>query len=53
MATFIIGAIVFALLFLAIFSMVKKGKDNKGSCGCNCSGCSASKSCNSKIELKK
>ena len=49
MATFIIGAIVFGLLFLAIFSMVKK---NKGGCGCGCSGCPSKKSCNSEIEFK-
>ena len=52
MATFIIGAIVFALLFLAVFSMFKKSKNNNGGCGCGCSGCSSTKSCNSKIEFK-
>ena len=52
MATFIIGAIVFGLLFLAVFSMFKKSKNNNGGCGCGCSGCSSKKSCNSKIEFK-
>ena len=52
MATFIIGAIVFALLFLAVLNMFKKHKNNSGSCGCGCSGCSSKKSCNSKIEFK-
>lgn len=50
MATFIIGAIVFALLFLAVLNMFKKHKNNSGSCGC--SGCSSKKTCNSKIEFK-
>lgn len=52
MATFIIGTIVFGLLFLAVFSMFKKSKNNNGGCGCGCSGCSSKKSCNSKIEFK-
>lgn len=52
MATFIIGAIVFGLLFLAVWSMVKKSKNNKGGCGCGCSGCSSKKICNSEIEFK-
>ena len=53
MATFIVGTIIFALLILAIFSIVKKNKNNKSSCGCNCPGCSVKDSCSSKIELKK
>lgn len=52
MATFIIGAIVFTLLFLAVLNMFKKSKNNIGRCGCGCSGCSSKKSCNSKIEFK-
>ena len=52
MATFIIGAIVFALLFLAVLSMFNTSKSNSGGCGCGCSGCSSKKSCNSKIEFK-
>lgn len=48
MATFIIGAIVFALLFLAVLSLVKKSKNNSG----GCSGCSSKKTCNSKMEFK-
>lgn len=52
MATFIIGAIVFALLFLALLNIFKKHKNNSGGCGCGCSGCSSKKSCNSKIEFK-
>ena len=52
MATFIIGAIVFGLLFLALWSMIKKSKDNKGGCGCGCSGCSSKKLSNREIELK-
>ncbi len=51
MATFIIGGIVFVLLFLAVFNMFKKSKNNDGGCGCGCSGCSSKKSCNSKIEF--
>ncbi|MEN8076347.1 FeoB-associated Cys-rich membrane protein [Clostridioides difficile] len=53
MSTFIIGTIVFALLFLAIINIVKKSKNNNGGCGCNCTGCSIKNSCSSKIELKK
>lgn len=53
MSTFIIGAIVFGLLFLAVFSMVKKSKNNKGGCGCNCSGCGTKNSCSSKLIIKK
>ena len=52
MATFIIGAIVFGLLFFDVFSMFKKSKNNKGGCGCGCSGCSSKKSCNSEIKFK-
>ena len=52
MATFIIGAIVFGLLFLAVLSMVKKHKNNKGGCGCNCPGSSSKSSCNNGIEFK-
>ncbi|WP_195987089.1 FeoB-associated Cys-rich membrane protein [Clostridium sp. D53t1_180928_C8] len=52
MATFIVGAIVFTLLFLAIRSMVKKSKSNGGGCGCNCPGCSSKESCNSGIKFK-
>lgn len=52
MATFVIGAIVFALLFLAVLSLVKKSKNNSGGCGCGCSGCSSKKTCNSKMEFK-
>ena len=53
MATFIIGSIVFVLLFLAVFSLFKKSKNNSGSCGSNCPGCTLKSSCNSKVELKK
>lgn len=53
MATFIVGAIVFILLFLAVYSMVKKKRENKGGCGCGCSGCPSNKSCESNIKLKK
>ncbi|WP_297713542.1 FeoB-associated Cys-rich membrane protein [Clostridium sp.] len=52
MATFIIGAIVFALLFLAVLNMFKKSKNNSDGCGCGCSGCSIKKSCNSNIKFK-
>lgn len=52
MATFIVGAIVFTLLFLAIRSMGKKYKNSGGGCGCNCLGCSSKESCNSGIEFK-
>ena len=53
MATFIVGAIVFILLFLAVYSMVKKKRENKGGCGCGCSGCPSNKSCESNIKFKK
>ncbi len=46
MATFIIAAIVVVLMALAIMHMVKNSKKNGSSCGCVCSGCSSSKSCN-------
>lgn len=51
MATFIIGTIVFGLLVLAIYSMIKGKKESKGSCGCNCSGCDSKSSCASNIEI--
>ena len=53
MATFIIGSIVFILLFLAVFTLVRKNKNNGRSCSSNCPGCSLKSSCNSKLELKK
>lgn len=53
MSTFIIGTLVFSLLFLAIISMFKKSKNNNGGCGCNCPGCTIKDSCGSKLELKK
>ncbi|MCI9069687.1 FeoB-associated Cys-rich membrane protein [Clostridium sp.] len=52
MATFIVGTIIFILLFLAVFSIFKKSKNNKLGCGCGCSGCFSKKSCSSKIEFK-
>lgn len=53
MATFIIGTIVFILFLLAVSSIVKKNKNNKGGCGCNCSGCSTKELCSNKLEIRK
>lgn len=44
MATFIIGAVIIAIVALAIRNMYKSNKKGNG-CGCGCEGCSKSKNC--------
>lgn len=41
MATYVIGGIVFLLMGLAIYSMVKAKKSGKSGCGCGCDSCGA------------
>lgn len=45
MGNIVIGTIVFGLLSLAVFNLVKKGKDKSSTCGCGCSSCPSAKSC--------
>jgi len=45
----IVLAIVIALAAGAVFVLWNNHRKGKGSCGCNCSGCSGSKTCGSPI----
>lgn len=44
-ATVLICAVLVAVVAAIIFSMVKKRKKGKSSCGCGCSSCPMSGSC--------
>lgn len=39
MSTFLIGTVVFALMALAVRSIIKTKKSGKGGCGCSCNSC--------------
>lgn len=43
--TIIVLAVLAVIVAGIIYKMVKDKKNNKSSCGCNCSGCSMSGSC--------
>ncbi len=41
MGTYIVGAIVFILMALAVRSIIKSKKKGECSCGCGCESCGA------------
>ena len=43
--TVIVLAVLTFVVACIIYKMIKDKKNNKSSCGCNCSGCSMSGSC--------
>lgn len=45
MSTIIIGIVTFGLLGMASISLIKGKKNNKGGCGCGCSGCPSQSQC--------
>ena len=46
LATIITLLVVFALVALALYSIIKNKKAGKSSCGCNCKCCPNAKYCN-------
>ena len=48
LATIIIGLIIALVIFAIIISIVLNRKKGKSSCGCGCSNCPMSDSCNLK-----
>ena len=46
MSTLIIGTIVIGSMVLVAIKQFKKHKNREESCGCGCTGCLNSKSCN-------
>lgn len=45
MGTIITGAVLLAAVSAAVYSIVKRKKEGKSSCGCGCSGCAMSGTC--------
>ena len=48
LATIIIGLVVLAVIAAIIVSLIRKKINNKGGCGCGCSGCPSSENCKGK-----
>lgn len=43
--TLVVGAVVLAILALAVRKVVLDRKNHRSSCGCGCAGCPSSGSC--------
>ena len=51
-ATIVVGAIVFGVIAMIIYKMIKDKKSGKKGCGCGCGGCSMKDICHQEKEEK-
>ena len=50
LGTIIIAAVLLGVITLIVVSLIRKKKQGKSSCGCNCGHCAMSGSCHPKKE---